>query len=82
MNQEAGMKSFVVKNSIDIKPKTAVENAIIMHRTDKSNQSTDEGWLIVGEITVLETYGTEEDLGNAYRGFGATSAIKEAEENR
>lgn len=81
MNQEAGMKSFVVKNSIDIKPKTAVENAIIMHRTDKSNQSTDEGWLIVGEITVLET-GTEEDLGNAYRGFGATSAIKEAEENR
>lgn len=27
-------------------------------------------------------YGTEEDLGNAYRGFGATSAIKEAEENR
>lgn len=50
------MKSFVVKNSIDIKPKTAVENAIIMHRTDKSNQSTDEDWLIVGEITVLETF--------------------------
>lgn len=56
MNQEAGMKSFVVKNSIDIKPKTAVENAIIMPRTDKSNQSTDEDWLIVGEITVLETF--------------------------
>lgn len=56
MNQEAGMKSFVVKNSIDIEPKTAVGNAIIMHRTDKSNQSTDEGWLIVGEITVLETF--------------------------
>lgn len=56
MNQEVGMKSFVVKNLIDIKLKIVVENVIIMYCIDKLNQLIDEGWFIVGEIMVLEIF--------------------------
>lgn len=56
MNQEVGMKSFVVKNLIDIKLKIVVENVIIMYCIDKLNQLIDEDWFIVGDIMVLKIF--------------------------